>query len=166
MKNKYVPPTKKWMSSGKEYIRKIRIYPAFLYHHLDKWLKLMSLSGWHIVHCGLFTFWFEKGEPCEKEYFTYGLSTQEGKYSISLRYPMLEKTYGVKKDKSKINANDTKSYQILEIDRQRIDVANNVGYRELILDRNRLYLQYFARNLGVILGVATLTIIALLLFSK
>ncbi len=80
---------KKWISPGKEYIKIIRMYPAFLYHRLDKWLKLMSRSGWHIVHCGLFTFWFEKGKPIEKEYFTYGLSTQEGKYSISLRYPML-----------------------------------------------------------------------------
>ena len=156
MKNKMKTPlhnNKFPAALSKQYVKKLRIYPAFLYHRLDKWLKQMSADGWHIVDCGILFFWFEKGEPEEKEYFTYGLSTQEGKYSISLRYPFLEKTYGVKKKKSKINSNEGKKHQIVEIDLNRIDVNNDVGYRELIEDRNRLYLRYFIRNFSIILSV-------------
>ena len=139
--------------ADKEYIKKFRFYPSILYSRLDKWLKRMSANGWHIVHCGFFTFWFEKGKPSEKVYFTYGLSTQEGKYSISLRYPFLEKTYGVKNKKSVINANENRARQIVEIDTQKIDVEKDVGYKELINDRNRLYMAYFLRNLLLCLSV-------------
>lgn len=130
----------------KTYIRKIRIYPRFMYARLDKWLKKMSLSGWHIVHCGLFSFWFEKGNSAEKEYFTYGDNLNESYYSIGMRHPFLEKRYGVNKKKSKINANESRSHRIVEIDRQKIDYPNNVDYQELINDRNRLYSRYFLRN--------------------
>ena len=130
----------------KQYLKKYRFYPMFLYSCLDKWLKDMSLKGWHIVHCGLLTFVFEKGEPCEKEYFTYGLSTQEGKYSISLRYPFLEETYGLKSKKSKINFNKAKAYKIVEIDLDKINIKDDIGYNELKNDRNHLYLEYFIRN--------------------
>ena len=134
-----------------KYLKRVRIYPSFMYGRLDKWLKEMSLSGWHIVHAGLFTFIFEKGEPCVKEYFTYGLVTQEGEYSISLRYPFLEKTYGVKEKKSKINSNKAKTHSIVEIDLERINPKENAGYKELVADRNRLYLRYFIRNAFAIL---------------
>ena len=137
---------------NKKYKRKFGIFPSFLYASLDKWLKKMSLDGWHIVHCGAFSFWFEKGEPSEKEYFTYGLSTQEGKYDLMLQYPQLEKTYGVKKEKSKINSNENKSYNIVEIDIERVKAEKIVGYQELLSDRNRLYTQYFIRNLALFLA--------------
>lgn len=127
-------------------IKRFRIYPTFLYSKLDKWLKRMSSEGWNIIDCGMFTFTFEKGNSEEKEYFTYGLSTQEGKYSISLRHPFLEKKYGVPKKKSRINSNEKKKHQIVEIDTKTIDVNNDIGYRELVNDRNRLYLRYFIRN--------------------
>lgn len=147
----------------KQYVKKIRVYPTFLYGYLDNWLKKMSLRGWHIVHCGVFLFWFEKGEPIEKEYFTYGLSTQEGKYSLSLRYPFLEKTYGLSKKKSKINANESKRYQILEIDTNKIDIANDCGYKEMISDRNRLYMRYFVRNF-IISTIVLAFLLSVLLF--
>ncbi len=147
------------ISTG-ETCKKIRIYPTFLYRRLDRWLKEMSRKGWHIVHCGVFSFWFERGECEEREYFTYGLGTQEGKYSISLRYSFLEKTYGLKK--SRINANPKKSYQIVEIDPHKI--ADH-GYQELIRDRDRLYLRYFVRNLLAI-GVASLIALALYVAVK
>lgn len=149
------------MDSHKTYKKVFRIYPTFLYGYLDNWLKKMSLKGWHIVHCGIFLFWFEKGEPKEKEYFTYGLSTQEGKYSISLRYPLLEKTYGVKRKKSKINSNSMKKYQIVEIDLNKINTQNNYSYKELICDRNRLYLRYFIRNFSAVV----ITILFLIVLS-
>ena len=147
----------------KTYMKKFRIYPPFLYYRLDRWLSKMSENGWHIVHCGWFMFWFEQGEPLKKEYFTYGLSTQEGKYLISLRYPFLEETYGVKKKKSKINSDEKKGYRIVEIDLKRIDTKNDTGYKELVSDRNRLYLFHFIRDTIAILGMSTLAILLLLL---
>ncbi|MBE6554617.1 MAG: DUF2812 domain-containing protein [Ruminococcaceae bacterium] len=135
----------------KQYIKRFRVYPSFMYAHLDWWLKTMSLSGWHIVHCGLFIFYFEKGAPSEKEYFTYSDPVNEGYYSIQLRHPFLEKNYGVKKKKSKINANEAKAHQIVEIDLQKIDVQKDVGYKEMVSDRNRLYLRFFIRNISMIL---------------
>lgn len=145
---------------GKQYKRKFRIYLPFVYNRLDKWLKSMSLKGWHIVHCGLFYFLFEKGKPTEKEYFTY-TNTQEGKYSISLMYPLLEKTYGVKKKKSKINSNEAKAHTIIEIDLKKVDVKNDIGYKELINDRNRLYRKYFAITFSAI----SISIIVLVLLK-
>lgn len=150
---------KNLIDPSKQYIRKFRIYPYFVYNRLDKWLKEMSAKGWHIVHCGIFFFWFEKGEPKDKEYFTYGLSTQEGKYSLSLRYPLLEKTYGLKKKKSPINSNKNKVYAVVEIDLSRIDIENDVGYKEMISDRNRLYMKYFIRNVCVILSAILVLIV-------
>ena len=110
----------------------------------------------------MFSFVFEKGLPSKKEYFTYGVSTQEGKYSISMRYPFLEKIYGVKSAKSPINSNKAKAYNILEIDAEKIDLKNDVGYKELIKDRNRLYLKYLLRNIGVaVIAVVAAVIIVL-----
>ena len=147
----------------KECIKKIRTYPSFMYHRLDKWLKAMSLKGWHIVHAGWFIFVFKKGEPSKKEYFTYGLSTQEGKYNLTLMYPMLEKTYGVKPKQSAINSNKRKAYNIIEIDTKRIDVEHDAGYQELLNDRNRLYTKYFLRNsIILILGITALLLLQLL----
>ena len=117
--------------------------------------------GFHIIHCGLFSYWFEKGEPKEKEYFTYESLSQESKYNIALRYPFLEKTYGVSPKKSKINANKKKARQIVEIDLDRVDIRNDVAYKELIYDRNKLYFRYFTRNLIAI--SIPLIILALLL---
>ena len=143
----------------KQYIKKFRIYPYFLYSRLDKWLKSMSKKGWHIVHCGIFFLWFEKGEPKEKEYFTYGLPTHEGKYDISLRHLFLEKTYGVKKRKSKINANEAKTCQIVEIDLEKIDIENDIEYKELVSERNRLYMQHFIR-VSCAIAISILLVIA------
>ena len=165
MKNANNVINKNKSKKEKEYLRNFKFYPTFLYDRLDKWLKQMSLNGWHIVDCGAIWFLFEKGEPKEKEYFTHGLNTQEGNYSISLRYPLLEKTYGIKKKKSKINAKDRKSYNIVEIDTNRIDIKNNVGYKELISDRNRLYRRYFIRNLILFL-VPTAIVILVNVLSK
>lgn len=148
-------------SSQKEYVKKLRIYLPFMYSHLDKWLKSMSTNGLHIVHCGMFVFWFERGKPAKKEYFTYGLNTQEGEYDILLRHPNLEKLYAVKSKKSKINSNKTKTHQIIEIDTDKIDIESNVGYIELIKDRNSLYLKYFVRNIIVLLIVALLLVVLL-----
>ena len=91
--------------TDKEIIKKIFICPAFLFSRVEKWLKEMSLKGWHLIRrewgC---VYYFEKGEEKEKVYFVWESTTRgEGKYSIPLRYPNLMRTYGIKKKKSKLN---------------------------------------------------------------
>ena len=148
---------------NKRYLTKVRFYPACMYFALDRWLKNMSCNGWHIVDCGIFTYLFEEGSPQEKEYFTYmggGTGRNDGGFfSLSLRYPFLEKTYGVKKKNSQINANERKAHQIVEIDVRKIDVHNDIGFCELRHDRNRLHALETARDIGI------LALCALLLYS-
>ncbi|MBO5395631.1 MAG: DUF2812 domain-containing protein [Clostridia bacterium] len=151
---------------SKKYIRKIRIYPSFAYKSLDKWLNKMSNSGWHLVDSNLISFLFECGEPENKIYFTYNAGwarNDSGKYSIPLRYPFLEKTYGIKPKYSKLNKNQSKTYLTLEIDTQKIDTENNAGYRELINDRNKLYSKLAIRNTIIFVLVILICIITVLL---
>ena len=144
---------------SKKYLRKFRLYPSFLYNRLDKWLNKMSLLGWHLVDSNMFSFLFERGEPQNKIYFTYDVGwglNDAGKYSIPLRYPFLEKTYGVKAKYSKLNKNRSKSYLTLEIDTLKIDVENDIGFRELVSDRNKLYKKLAIRNVLIFLLVILL----------
>ena len=141
---------------SKRYVRKFRFYPSFLYDKLDKWLNKMSLLGWHLVDSNPVSFLFEQGNPENKIYFTYsvgGARNDSGKYSIPLRYPFLDKTYGVKSKHSKLNNNRKKTYLTVEIDTQKIDIENDVGYKELISDRNRLYRKLAIRNAIVFLVI-------------
>ena len=153
-------------SENKVYMWKIRFYPSCLYFKLDRWLEKMSSEGWHIVDCGICSFLFEKGTPEKKKYFTYcvgGGHNDDGIYSIPLRYPFLEKTYGVKKKKSAINANLSKTYLILEVDTQRVDTEKDVGYQELVADRNRLYARKTVKTMAIIvLALATYCIARLI----
>lgn len=152
------------INSQSEYKKVYRFYPYFLYFRLDKWLKSMSKKGWHIVHSGLFYFLFEKGEPKEREYFSYGEITHEGRYSITLRHPFLEKVYGVDKKKSVINSNKEKRVNIVEIDTDKISGEKAYGYRELVSDRNRLSLSFFLRNAFAIL-ICVIVLILLKAFA-
>lgn len=147
-------------------IKKIRIYPSFLYFLLEKWLKKMSLKGWHLVFRKFgIIYYFEKGVPEEKEYFVWDPTyTGEGKYSIASRYPFLEKTYGVEKKKSKLNKNSIEKYDnIIEIDTKKIDIHNDLAYKELKNDRNRLYIWRFIRNIAIVTIVLILTLLLLFL---
>lgn len=151
--------------NSRKYMKRYCFVPSFLYPQLDKWLEKMSSQGWHIVDCNLFSFTFEKGKPLKKIYFTFSLGTfhrNEGYFDILLRYPTLETTYGVKRKLSKINANEAKAYQIIEIDTARIDVESNMGYRELMKDRNKLYVLKAVRNAGALLLVLGLSALIIL----
>lgn len=144
--------------------KKIRIYPSFLYFKLEKWLKKMSLQGWHLIYRKFgVIYYFEKGSPREREYFVWDATyTGEGRYSIAMRYPFLEKTYGIKKKKSKLNKNATTKYDtIIEIDSKKIDFQNNLAYKELKSDRNRLYTWKLIRDIGIL--IIFLSLILLLL---
>ena len=147
---------------SKKYVRKFRFYPSFLYNKLDKWLNQMSLLGWHLVDSNPISFLFEQGNPEDKIYFTYeagGVRNDAGKYSIPLRYPFLDKTYGVKSKYSKLNKNRRKTYLTVEIDTQKIDIQNDVGYKELISDRNRLYRKLAIRNAIIFLVLILLYVL-------
>jgi len=139
----------------KQYLKKYRFYPTFLYYRLDKWLKDMSLKGWHIVHCGLLTFVFEKGESFEKEYFTYYFSARDLKRSVTVCFSLFEKKYGVKAKKSKINSNQKKCYRIVEIDTEATDIKNDFGYRKLVEYRDNLHKKH------LIEGIIAFTIVLL-----
>ena len=154
------------MKVNPQRITKVRIYPICLFSRLDNWLKEMSKAGWHLVDYGIITYVFEKGPPSDKEYFSYSCSRiGDGKYDIALRHPLLNKTYGVKKKKSKLNSrNSFSGNTIIEIDTSRIDIENDLGYKELVSDRNRLYTMLTIRNsvvYGVILVILILAIILL-----
>ena len=151
---------------SKKYIRKFRIYPSFAYNGLDKWLNRMSNLGFHLVDSNLISFLFECEAPKNKIYFTYDAGcgrNDDGKYSIPLRYPFLEKTYGVKPKYSKLNKNQSKTYLTVEIDTQRIDIENDVGYKELINDRNKLYNKRAIRNVFIFLLAILSCIIAIII---
>ncbi len=147
----------------KKYLRKYRIYPSFSYHRLDNWLSQMSLSGWHLVDSNLISFLFEEGKPTEKVYFTYvpGPIYETPEYNLKLLYPGLEKNFGVKKKYSKLNKNESKAYQTVEIDTKKIDIERDIAYNELLCDRNRLYKKLAIKNLIfasilIILGIGAL----------
>ena len=128
----------------------------------------MSLLGWHLVDSNPFSFLFEQGNPENKIYFTYeagGARNDAGKYSIPLRYPFLDKTYGVKINHSKLNKNRRKTYLTVEIDTIKIDIKNDVGYKELINDRNRLYRKLAIRN-AILFLVLIIMCIACIVLKK
>ncbi len=148
----------------KRSMKKIRFFPIFMYNKLDNWLSEMSLKGWHITHCSMFVFYFEYGKPLKKRYFTYAEFSRETKYSLTLQHPFLEKRYGLTPSQSKINSNKSKKYQIIEIDTRRIDVQNDIGFIELVNDRNHQYFRYSLRNFGItFLVVVSIVLLNLLL---
>ena len=122
-----------------EYIKKYRFYPAFLDHRLDVWLKSMSAKGWHFVHQGLLFFYFEKGTPEDRVYF----STNGGIATISL-YKGLRRKFPdwrkYEKKKSKLNHNFKNTCRTIEVDVQKIDSE----YEKLVAYRNHICLREYA----------------------
>ena len=82
-----------------------------------------------------------------------------------LRFPFLEKTYGIKKKYSKLNKNQAKTYLTVEIDTQKIDIENDIGYNELRNDRNRLYKKLAIRN-AIIFLVLIIMCFAFIILQK
>ena len=126
----------------RQHILKIRLYPEFLYFLLEKWLKKMSCNGYHLIDCKLgFIYKFEVGAPKEKEYFAWSpTATGAGRFSITMRYPNLIKTFGVDKRKSILNKNAiSKNICIIEINTQNQQTNHSVAYTEMKKDRNQLY---------------------------
>lgn len=147
---------------SKSRLIRMRIYPAFLFFLMENWLKKMSLQGWHLVDCKMYMFYcFERSEPKEKEYFAWTPThTGDGFYSITLRYPLLVKTYGIKSKRSKLNMNSEKKHlNLIEVDLEKNDIRD---VHALKSERNRLYFRRFIRDLLVLsillLGLAIILI--------
>ena len=61
------------------------------------------------------------------------------------------------------NKNQSKTYLTVEIDTQKIDIENDVGYKELISDRNKLYNKRAIRNGFIFLLAILICIIAIII---
>lgn len=142
-------------------IKKIRIYPMCLLFLQDKWLKKMSLEGWHLIDYRPLIYVFEKGIPCNKEYFSYSsVRIGDGYYDVLLRHPNFLQTYGVKKKKSKLNKKRViKGNNIIEIDTNHLDIEKDIGYQELKRDRNKLYFFMTLRDIGVMIFIILLIVL-------
>ena len=142
----------------------LRFYPCFLYFLLENWLKRMSQAGWHLIERKAIFYYFEKGEPKDKDYFVWDPTfIGMGKYSVPLRYPNLIKTYGVSKKKSKLNRNSIKNFDtIIEVDTERI---SDIGYQELVNDRNKLYALMSLEFFILLLLVTVLAFVLPLIFQ-
>lgn len=150
--------------NNKTIIKKFFYCPICLYFLLDKWLTKMSLKGSHLIDHGAFRYVFEIDEPYKQVFFTYaptGHQRSEGKYSISLRYPLLYKQFGKSHKKSKLNNLNQKRIAsgktIIEIDESKI----NEAYEELVSDRNRLHFLYTIR--GIIIFAVAIALLVLVL---
>lgn len=156
------------MKRNPNVVKKIRFFPKCLFFLRDRWLKKMSKKGWHLIDYGIFVYIFENGVPSDKEYFSYTCErVGDGKYSIPLRYPLLDETFGVKKKKSKLNKNSilkSKANTIIEVDTHKIDIENDIGYKELRHDRNKLYFLITIRNIAIILALIVFLFVVIHLF--
>lgn len=130
-------------------ISKIYFVPSFLYFFLEDWLNNKSKSGLQLVKHKGFVYYFKEGKPSNRSYFVYnctGYRNDDGKYSVSLRYPCLEKQYALSTNLSKLNELNRKSVnskKIIEIDKKKIDEAFN----EMVRERNKIYLNKFFRDM-------------------
>ena len=134
----------------KQYLTKIRFFPSFLSSSLDKWLSEMSLQGWHIVYCGWLRFVFEKGEKKQRIYFSLCTPDMHWKDSIDLLHPFWRRRYGKHPKKSRINASEN-PYRVTEIDYQKFDEQDAIGFRELLNDRHRVSKRYLFRDILILL---------------
>lgn len=139
-------------------ISKYRIYFPITYGRLEKWLGKMSRNGAQLIRYGAIKYVFSLGEAKERSYFVYHIGAaprrDEGFFSMSLRYPLLQQDIGLSKNRSHLNRNagsGNAAKAILEVDTERALTQ----YQELVSERNRLYLLEFLRN-GAILALVIL----------
>ena len=145
-------------------ILKIKYIPSFLYSFLEVWLNKMSKTGLQLTHYKGFIYYFQKSEPSDRIYFVYnhtGYRNDEGKYSLSLRYPCIEKQYALSSHYSKINKSNKKQNnwkKIVKIDSNKIDA----DFNDIVNERNRIYLKRFLRNTAIFLVTVAVLIWALI----
>ena len=130
---------------NKNIVKKFRYYPMWLYSKLDNWLNKMSLQGYHLIDYNSFCYTFEKGDPKNTEYFSCewgGFRNDDGYYNVLLRHPFAEEVYGKKKSKlTKNRKHKMHSFLIMEINKEKISGEIEIGYKELISDRNKYHLK-------------------------
>ena len=146
----------------KKIIKKYRFYPYWLFFLQDKWLLRQSERGWKLIDYGLFYYVFEEYFGEKIVFFSYdrglgGYRRGDGKYSLSMRYPLLESQFSKKRNKSKLNNSIRKKRNkiIIEISSEKIDYS----YFELIHDRDKWHLLAWLRNVGYLLFMIIMCLI-------
>ena len=72
------------------------------------------------------------------------------KDSIDLLHPFWRRRYGKHPKKSRINASEN-PYRVTEIDYQKFDEQDAIGFRELLNDRHRVSKRYLFRDILILL---------------
>lgn len=145
-------------------IIKYKFYPSFRYRKLELWLKEMSEQGLCLIDYGFLKYVFKESEVSSRIYFVFncgGVHKDEGKYSILLKYPLLEKEYGLSSHRSFLNKNmknKIKHKNILEIDSDKL----NDGFYELVAERDKLYLKRTIKNI-IVFAIMIVGIICMIL---
>lgn len=84
----------------------IVIMPLFVW--FERYLSRMAKKGWHLISYGKFRYVFKKGAPATKTYFIYrnseGFRNDAGKYSLRLRHFNILGTYGLSRQRSRLNS--------------------------------------------------------------
>lgn len=133
-------------------IVKYRVFIPITYARLECWLSNMSEKGLHLAKYGSFRYQFEVGVPQKRSYFVYHTGefprNGEGYFSFRLRYPNLIQSIGVSKRRSSLNQyseRENVAKVIIEVDTQH----SLQEYKDITVERNRLYLIEFLRNVGI-----------------
>ena len=146
-------------------ITKFRFYPAYRYAKLETWLNDMSSEGWRLIDYGLFKYKFQRSDRKRCKYFVYntvGWRRNDGYYDLSLRYPMLSKTYGIPARQSILNKNIQKNFynkHIVELDEKKIDGEFQTLVRERDVLLKKMALINLFRLLLLIIGYIILTLL-------
>jgi len=149
----------------------IKRSPPHLFYKVEQWLTEMSMQGWHLIarDYQLNSYTFEKGEPQYKEYFMWDLVTIRGnkKYDVFYTFPLLEYTFGISPQKSKLNQyNKEKNCHIIEVDLDKInsDPKHRTAYQELKQYRNRMYAKRALNNwIGFTILISVFVLLSILL---
>lgn len=150
----------------------IVIMPLFVL--FERYLSRMAKKGWHLISYGKFRYVFKKAAPATKTYFIYrnseGFRKDDGKYSLRLRHLNILGTYGLSRQRSRLNSFSGRlekipidirpkdllrrpRIQIIEIDENK----NRIGLKELYSDRRRLYSMKTVRDFALLLIVFILS---------
>ena len=115
------------------FMRKI-IYPytPAMVNSLERWLSLKASDGWRLEEVHGWSFVFRKCKPYQTKYFSYtGFGTNIG---ISHDYWASKRRYS--RNQSIVNKANLEVY---EVDLEKVDV----GFRQLVLLRNKFYLKHY-----------------------
>lgn len=147
--------------------KKVIPLPFFSAFLTEFYLNSLCKKGLRLVSWRGIQFQFTESTQPYARYFVYypgdmGFRRGDGKYSLTLRHPNIEKVYGLGKSASKLNLfaqRTSHGFSVVELSQQAL---SNIGYQELLQDRCRLYYRSFLRSTGLLyLALFTLLLIKL-----